>query len=228
MSITPADIQQMRFSEAKRGYNPSEVDVFLETCAAEVDAMLRKIADLKGRLTNAEQQLAQTQSQLASRPAPVQAAPVSSTGATEQQISAALITAQQSADRIVGEAKAEASRIREEADNKAREVIRQALAEKQAELDEIERLKASREEFRASYLKLIQHFKDDANAVFPKAMLSSSTPNGSEPKKAAPAAAVPAQSAVAQSPAPAPAAQDADKTVLAPALNASVDVDDLD
>lgn len=179
MSITPADIQQMRFSEAKKGYNPGEVDQFLETLAAEVDAMLRKIADLKGRLNNAEQQLSRAQSQISSQN--VQPAPMVNNvhGATEQQISAALITAQQSADRIVNEAKAEAGRIREEADNKARELIRQALAEKQVELDEIERLKESREDFRASYMKLIQHFMDDANAVFPKS-ISASTPNGSQ------------------------------------------------
>lgn len=226
MSITPADIQQMRFSEAKKGYNPNEVDVFLETCAAEVDAMLRKIVDLKGRLTNAEQQLAQTQAQLASRPAPVPVQqPVqqsNSLGATEQQISAALITAQQSADKIVAEAKAEASRIREEADNKARDVIRQALAEKQAELDEIERLKESREDFRASYMKLIQHFLDDANAVFPNAMLSNPSPNGSEVR---PLKAAAAQQPVASS---APVAQPADKPAEQAAASGDLDLEDLD
>ena len=45
-----------------------------------------------------------------------------------------------------------AERIRNEADAKAREVIRQALTEKQAELEEIDRLKASREEFKACLL----------------------------------------------------------------------------
>lgn len=234
MSITPADIQQMRFKEARKGYDPGEVDVFLETLAAEVDAMLRKIADLKGRLTNAEQQLAQAQSRLASQPvaAPAlqpqqpQAAP--SYGATEQQISAALITAQQSADRIVGDAKVEAGKIRDEAESKAREVIRQALEEKKSEIAEIERLKASREEFRASYMKLIQHFQDDANATFPEAMLVTPSLTGS-------AQATPAQPAVPQ--------KAAEKVEEKPAVEATVlseqahpfgvqaqdvDVDDLD
>ena len=40
MAITPADIQAQTFSEAKRGYDPAEVDVFLETLSSEVDAML--------------------------------------------------------------------------------------------------------------------------------------------------------------------------------------------
>ena len=56
MAITPADIQAQTFSEAKRGYDPAEVDVFLETLSSEVDAMLAKIVDLKGRLTATEQQ----------------------------------------------------------------------------------------------------------------------------------------------------------------------------
>ena len=108
MAITPADIQAQTFSEAKRGYDPAEVDVFLETLSSEVDAMLAKIVDLKGRLTATEQQLADTQ----------------------------------------------------------------------AELEEIDRLKASREEFKAEYLKLIQHFMDDAQNSFP-ADLMASTPVGS-------------------------------------------------
>ena len=87
--------------------------------------------------------------------------------AQERQISAALIAAQQTAETIVNDANENAERIRNEADAKAREVIRQALTEKQAELEEIDRLKASREEFKAEYLKLIQHFMDDAQNSFP-------------------------------------------------------------
>ncbi len=183
MAITPADIQAQTFSEAKRGYDPGEVDVFLEQLASEVDAMLSKIVDLKNRLDASEQQLAEAKQQLAqaqAAPAPAPApAPVNEYSATERQISAALITAQQSADRIVDEARANAERIRNEADAKAREVIRQALAEKQNEMDEIDRLKSSREEFRAEYLKLLQHFIDDAQNSFPQDLLASK-PSGSE------------------------------------------------
>ena len=152
MAITPADIQAQTFSEAKRGYDPGEVDVFLERLASEVDAMLNKIVDLKTRLTATEQELAaaQAQAQVApvAAPAPAPVANPEYT-ATASQISAALIAAQQSADNIVAEARENADRIRTEADAKAREVIRQALAEKQNELAEIDRLKASREEFKA-------------------------------------------------------------------------------
>ena len=190
MAITPADIQAQTFSEAKRGYDPAEVDVFLETLSSEVDAMLAKIVDLKGRLTATEQQLADAQAQLAQAQdaAPV-AAPAPDFSAQERQISAALIAAQQTAETIVNDANENAERIRNEADAKAREVIRQALTEKQAELEEIDRLKASREEFKAEYLKLIQHFMDDAQNSFP-ADLMASTPVGSA---ASPAVTVPAE-----------------------------------
>jgi cell division initiation protein len=193
MAITPADIEQLTFSPSKHGYDTEEVDSFLEQCAGEVDGMLQKIADLKGRLTTSESQLAAAQAQVTSLQqelasnasstsgttiAPV-AEPMSGvSSASEHQISQALIVAQQSADRIVAEAKESSDHIREEADQKAREVIRQALAEKQNELDEIDRLKQSREDFRTEYKGLLQHFMDDAEAAFPNQILSS-TPTGS-------------------------------------------------
>ncbi len=202
MAITPADIEQLTFSPSKHGYDTGEVDAFLETLSGEIDGMLSKIADLKSRLNNSEQALAAAQAQVASLSSQAAAsasapAPQPSNGASERQISQALIMAQQSADRIVSEARESADKIRTEADQKAREVIRQALAEKQNELDEIDRLKASREEFRAEYKNLLQHFMDDADAAFPNQLLS--TPTGSTPVAAqsepAPAPYAPANDA---------------------------------
>ncbi len=188
MAITPADIEQLTFSPSKHGYDTEEVDNFLEQLTVEVDSMLQKIADLKGRLNTSDSQLQSAQAQVASlqrevseleieistRPAtasaPQPAAPAPDYSASERQISQVLIVAQQSADKIVADARDNADRIRNGADQKAREVIRQALAEKQSELDEIDRLKQSREDFRSEYKRMLQHFMDDADSVFPNQM----------------------------------------------------------
>ncbi len=209
MPISIADIQNKKFGRARQGYDAQQVDEFLGQVATDVEAMLRKIADLKTRLTAAESKNADLTSQLeaskvavakaqqqaaqaaqaaqqqvaaAAAAAPVvPAAPVkpSAYAATEEQLSQALIAAQQTAERIINDAKNAADRTRSEAENQARKVIRQALDEKQAELDEIERLKKSREEFRSEYMSLIQKFMDAAQTNFPAAMLTS-TPSGSE------------------------------------------------
>ena len=232
MAITPADIEQMTFSEAKKhGYNTEEVDAFLDQLSAEVDAMLQKIADLKGRLNNSEQQLAAAQAQVAqlkeqstsaAAPEPVvvtATAPASDYSASERQISQVLIVAQQSADKLVADARTNAENIRNEADQKAREVIRQALAEKQNELDEIDRLKQSREDFRAEYKRLLQHFMDDADSVFPEKVLTA--PNGS--------AAAHTESYAAPAVQPASAVAETDAAPYAPVSStAPADFSDLD
>ncbi len=219
MAITPADIEQKTFSEAKKhGYDTEEVDEFLDQLSAEVDAMLKKIKDLKDRLTASEQQVAASQTQIAqlkeqaahaSSAAPIvqaTAPQAPSMGVSESQISRVLIVAQQSADKLVEDARTNADNIRNEADRKAREVIRQALAEKQNEMDEIDRLKQSREDFRAEYKKLLQHFMDDADAVFPEKALS--TPSGSSSVSyASTPAPQPAPNATVFAPAPVAPAQ---------------------
>jgi cell division initiation protein len=227
MAITPADIEQLTFSPSKHGYNTDEVDSFLDQLSGEVDAMLQKIADLKSRLTTTESQLSASQAQVAAleqqlaeasaaAPTPAPAAVATSqSSASESQISRVLIVAQQSADKLVAEARDNAESIRNEADKKAREVIRQALAEKQAELDEIDRLKASREEFRGEYKRLLQQLMDDADPDFPTGVAAAVSSTGT----------VPATPHVAEPVAP---AQDANATILTRSIGSASPVSSVD
>ena len=97
--------------------------------------------------------------------------------------------------------------------------IRQALAEKQNELDEIDRLKQSREDFRAEYKRLLQHFMDDADSVFPEKVLTA--PNGS--------AAAHTESYAAPAVQPASAVAETDAAPYAPVSStAPADFSDLD
>ena len=178
----------------------------------------------------AQAQVETLKAQKGAQPQPLPT-PAPSLGASESQISKVLIVAQQSADKIVADAKASASQIQTEADQKAREVIRQALAEKQSELDEIDRLKQSREEFRTEYKNLLQHFMDDADAVFPTTTGKKPVAQPVTPAPApAPAPAPVATPAPAAEPEPAPV-QDAGATVMTPktpSYTPGVNVDDLD
>ena len=183
--------------------------ISISSCVSKKDLVncQKENVELNAQYQNTREQLAAANAQIASleenagatqlaAPAPVVApapAPAVDLSVSERQISQVLIVAQQSADKLVAEARDNAERIRNEADQKAREVIRQALAEKQNELDEIDRLKQSREDFRGEYKKLLQHFMDDAEAVMPAAgFVALSAPNGSAGTTHNDAVAVPA------------------------------------
>lgn len=138
MIFTPSDIEKKTFSPSKYGYNTEEVDAFLDLISEEISELFKKIADQKALLESTKQQLEDLQTQNAQLKRSVDGG---GTRDFEQQASRILTIAQQAADKLVADAQTNAELIRQEADKKAREVIRQALAEKSTELDELERIR---------------------------------------------------------------------------------------
>jgi cell division initiation protein len=164
MSITALEIQEIRFGEVKKGYNPNEVDEFLERVATDVDTLNRALAEAASRIKAAEARAEEAERRLA-EDAP--AAPVVETrreegGISEDVISKAFIAAQKSADALQAEARKEAEKVYRESEAKGRDIVREALAEKQKMLAEVDRLRESSEQFRTEYLSLLKHFQADA------------------------------------------------------------------
>ncbi|MCL2756722.1 MAG: DivIVA domain-containing protein [Coriobacteriia bacterium] len=174
MAITALDIQQQSFGTSRHGYDPQEVDIFLEKIASEIDNYNRALLEAKGRYEAAEAraQAAEFRASAAAAappvapPAPVVKTVVAST-VSEDQISRAFIAAQKSADAMKEEARAEAEKTYREAEKRGRDIVRDAMAEKAHILDEVDRLRESCEKFRSEYLSLLNHFAADAKKVMP-------------------------------------------------------------
>jgi cell division initiation protein len=168
MSITALEIQEVRFGEVKKGYDPNEVDEFLERVAADVDTLNRALSEAAVRIKAAETRAEDAEKRAAEAASAPAAAPVvepkpkPESSISEDVISKAFIAAQRSADALQEEARKEAEKVYREAEAKGRDIVREALAEKQKTLAELDRLRESSEQFRTEYLSLLKHFQADA------------------------------------------------------------------
>ena len=174
MSITALEIQEVRFGEVKKGYDPNEVDEFLERVATDVDTLNRALSEAASRIKAAEKRAAEAEQRLIEvTSAPSAASGAAAEGADGEKraaeadasgevIAKAFIAAQKSADALQEEARKEAELIYREAESKGRDIIRDALSEKQKALDELNRLRESCEKFRTEYINLIKYFQTDA------------------------------------------------------------------
>ena len=198
MSITVKEIQEVCFTEAKKGgYNTDEVDEFLERVATDVDMLNRALTEAATRIKTAEKRAEEAERKLAileatPPPAPiVESAPAVEsvdTGISGEVIAKAFIAAQKSADALQEEARKEAERIYREAESKGRDIVRDALSEKQKALDELARLRMACERFRTEYLALLRHCESDAQkrlSNFDEALQApQATPSAKQPQPA--------------------------------------------
>lgn len=153
MDLTPQVINEVEFSMARRGYDPDQVDEFLEKVAAAVGELNAHVAELRERVSAAERRAADLERRAGERPERVVEAP---TGPSAADITAAaeaeletmkrtLLLAQRTADAAVREAEADARRIVAEAEEQARTAHE---ATRQAVLEELAALEAARDALR--------------------------------------------------------------------------------
>ena len=183
MAITVAMIEEKEFKTKMRGYDPNEVDEFLDEICDEMVALQEEIATLNQRLSQASQQPSAYAP--AAVPAPVPVAPVPAPVAVPapvkkeepapqtNEVSASaqklLARAQKVYDDTLADAQQEANQILEDAKAKAAEQIGTLEDQRNALLKEVDELKATAKDYRERFLRLIedqQHVLKAESALF--------------------------------------------------------------
>lgn len=154
IDLTPLDVRNKRgdFKKVMRGYDPREVDVFLEIAAERLEALIRENMALKERVGALQAQVA-AQSE------------------REQAVQAALVTAQELRADIRTQAQREAEHILKAAETERRKLVAEAEAEVRTKLrdserrldklaDEIRELERRRSRFLKEFRQLLERELD--------------------------------------------------------------------
>jgi cell division initiation protein len=137
MKLTPLDIHHKEFRRSLRGYDDKEVDDFLDSVADEFERLFKENIDLSERMEVANQKVRTYQEM-------------------ETTLHNTLLAAQRSAEEIVATAREEATTLLRDAEMKAKEVIHDALTQKQKMTGELVRVKQAEEDFRARFKQLLE------------------------------------------------------------------------
>ena len=154
IDLTPLDVRNKRgdFKKQMRGYDPQEVDVFLEIAAERLEELVRENIVLRERSETLERQVgAQT-----GREQAVQEALV-----TTQKLRADIQTqAQREADHVVRESETEARRLAAEAEANVRNLLRDAERRLALGRDALEEMERRRTRFLKAFRQLLERELD--------------------------------------------------------------------
>lgn len=171
MPITVAMIEEKEFKTKMRGYDPVEVDEFLDEICDEMVALQEEIATLNQRLSQANHAGGYTPAAVpvpmpgaavpapTPVPAPVKEAPKPVEAPREDASEAAqrlLARAQKVYDDTLAEAQAKAEEILKNADQRASRDVEDLEEEKAALAKEVEMLRAAAKDYRERFLRLLQ------------------------------------------------------------------------
>jgi cell division initiation protein len=138
--LTPLEIQKHRFSRKWKGLDPSEVGVFLDMAAEEMEALARENAGLQGRIRGLEEENAEHRER-------------------ERVLKDTLLSAQRASDDIRGAAQKKAELMVQEAEDSAERLTHNAM-QRAAEIEKaIHDLKLQRAGFRLEVQKMIEMFQ---------------------------------------------------------------------
>ena len=177
MDVTPQVINEVEFHQKMRGYDPDEVDDFLERVAVAVEQFQERVRAAEQRAVAAERKLAELEER-GPVTAPAAASPLNEVDETET-IRRTLVLAQRTADAAVKEAEEEArqklqaaqdqvQRLYSEAQDRARKLVIDAEAEarktteetRQRLVTEVQALEEARDALRADQGILERHMDE--------------------------------------------------------------------
>ncbi len=158
MPITIQTIEEKEFKTKVRGYDPVEVDEFLDEICDEFIALQDEIASL-------QEQLAQSRAQ-AARPNRPEPAPAPQPAARpqvpaiakeqEETLRKLLVNAQRVSDETVAEAHARAEAIVAEAQSKAEAAVADIASERESLAQEVEILRKAAKDYKARFQRLVE------------------------------------------------------------------------
>ena len=125
MKITPWEVKNQKFKKKFKGYDPLEVDGFLEILAGEIEEGTKEINLLKEKLSSLENKLSEYKNM-------------------EETLQNVILTAQKSADELKKNAEKEAELLIREAKIKSQRLLEEPvlkLSEMKKELYELKNLK---------------------------------------------------------------------------------------
>ncbi len=161
MPITVEMIEQKEFKTKVRGYDPVEVDEFLDEICDELIALQDEVASLQNQLTQARAQAARPVKAEVPTPAPVAPVPVRPQAPAiqkdqEETIRKLLVNAQRVSDETVAEAHARAEAIVAEAQKKAEMAVADVAGERDSLAQEVTMLRKAAKDYRDRFVRLVE------------------------------------------------------------------------
>ena len=149
MAVTIQMIETKEFKTVAKGYDPEEVDVFLDDICDQFDEMENEIKSLRASLAKA-------QATAAPAPAPVVAAPAARADDSSEAAQRLLRNAQRVSDETIADARSEANKIVADAKAKADSMLQDAQTESARLQGSLDTLRAAANDYRARFKRLVE------------------------------------------------------------------------
>ncbi len=159
MAITVSDIEQKEFAYKGAGYDPYDVDSYLDQICDEMIAMQDRIDALEAELKQAKAAAEAAAESVKPMPQEVAKAPEAPVAKVSETLEGILLSAQRISDEAIDNAKKKAEEIVTDAENKATEMLDGAQEEKQTIEKELESLRSAAKDYKKRFLSLINDHK---------------------------------------------------------------------